>query len=221
MRLNAIGLTGGIGSGKSTVAAMLEQAGAAIVDTDAIARALTAPGGAALPRLAEVFGPTILDSLGALDRERMRALAFSDPQARVQLEQVLHPLIGLQAQAQAQAAHARGCAVVFDVPLLAESARWRARVQRIVVVDCEEQTQVARVMARSGWSHEAVARVIAQQATRERRRAIADAVIYNDGLQRQELQRKVLALWAHWQQPGAASPRGQLPDAAVEQSALG
>ena len=199
MRLSRIGLTGGIGSGKSTVAAWFAQAGAVIVDTDAIARALTAPGGAALPALAEAFGETILDAHGALDRERMRALAFSDPQARVRLERVLHPMIGREAQAQADRAGERP--VVFDVPLLAESAHWRARVQRIVVVDCELSTQVARVMARSGWSREAVGRVIAQQATRERRRGIADAVIFNEGLSPEALGQEVLALWTRWLQP--------------------
>lgn len=199
MRLTRIGLTGGIGSGKSTVAAWFAQAGAVIVDTDAIARALTAPGGAALPALADVFGASILDAQGALDRERMRALAFSDPQARVRLEGVLHPMIGQEARAQADRAGERP--VVFDVPLLAESAHWRARVQRVVVVDCEESTQVARVMARSGWSREAVERVIAQQASRARRRAIADAVIFNEGLSRDALGEQVLALWMRWLQP--------------------
>jgi|LakMenEpi03Aug12_release.lakeMendotaPanAssembly.Ray.scaffolds.fasta_scaffold202689_2 dephospho-CoA kinase len=205
MRLTRIGLTGGIGSGKSTVAGVLAQSGAVIVDTDAIARALTAPGGAALPALAEAFGASILDAQGALDRERMRGLVFSDPQARVRLERVLHPMIGQEAQAQAARAGDR--AVVYDVPLLAESTHWRARVQRIVVVDCEESTQVARVMARSGWSHETVGRVIAQQASRARRRAIADAVIFNEGLTQDALREQVLALWAHWQRTlGAGIP---------------
>ncbi|MEN9420348.1 MAG: dephospho-CoA kinase [Pseudomonadota bacterium] len=196
-RLSRIGLTGGIGSGKSTVAAVLAEAGAAIVDTDAIARALTAPGGAALPRLAQVFGARILDADGALDRAHMRELAFSDPTARQRLEQVLHPLIGEEAQAQAHAAGTRP--VVFDVPLLAESGHWRTRVQRVLVVDCEEATQVQRVMARSGWDREVVLRVIAQQSTRTRRRAIADAVIFNEGLTREALRAQVQALWAHWQ----------------------
>jgi len=219
VHLTRIGLTGGIGSGKSTVAQLLAQAGAAIVDTDAIARALTAPGGAALPRLAEVFGASILDAQGAMDRDRMRALVFSDPQARARLEAVLHPMIGRQAQEQA--AQAGDQPVVFDVPLLAESTAWRARVQRIVVIDCEESTQVNRVMARSGWSREAVLRVIAQQASRARRRAIADAVIYNDGLSPAELREDVLALWTHWQQPlgPVCGPRGSLT--AVEQSSVG
>lgn len=219
MRLTRIGLTGGIGSGKSTVAALLAEFGAVIVDTDAIARALTAPGGAALPRLAEVFGPTILDAHGALDRERMRALAFADPQARRQLEQVLHPMIGQEAQAQAARAGERS--VVFDVPLLAESVHWRARVQRILVVDCEESTQVERVMARSGWSRDAVTRVIAQQASRARRRAIADAVIFNEGLTREALREEVRALWTLWQQPAETGFPGSGGGRAVEQSARG
>lgn len=220
MALRRIGLTGGIGSGKSTVAALLAEGGAVIVDTDAISRALTAPGGAALPRLAEVFGAGILDAQGALDRERMRALAFSDPSARARLEQVLHPMIGREAQAQAARAGERP--VVFDVPLLTESAHWRARVQRIIVVDCHESTQVERVMARSGWNREAVTRVIAQQAPRARRRTIADAVIFNEGLTREALREQVRALWAHWQQrPACGAPCPADPDAAVEQSARG
>ena len=216
MRLTRIGLTGGIGSGKSTVAAELARAGAVIVDTDAIARALTAPGGAALPRLAQVFGASMLDAHGAMDRDRMRALVFSDPQARSRLEGVLHPLIGQQAQEQAEHAGARP--VVFDVPLLTESSTWRARVQRIVVVDCEESTQVARVMARNGWSREAVLRVIGQQAPRARRRAIADAVICNEGLSLDELGAQVQALWSHWQRPPTAAPGARGAGAAVEQS---
>ena len=195
--LSRIGLTGGIGSGKSTVAGLLAEAGAVIVDTDAIARALTAAGGAALPRLAQVFGPRILDAHGALDRAHMRELAFSDPTAKQRLEQVLHPLIGEEARAQADAAGDRP--VVFDVPLLAESGHWRARVQRVLVVDCEEATQVQRVMARSGWEREVVLRVMAQQSTRARRRAIADAVIFNEGLTRDALREQVQALWTHWQ----------------------
>jgi dephospho-CoA kinase len=119
-------------------------------------------------------------------------------------------------EAQAQAARAGERTVVFDVPLLAESAHWRARVQRIVVVDCEEPTQVARVMARNGWSRDTVARVIAQQATRARRRAIADAVIYNEGLTLEALRSQVRALWAHWQQPGGPGVPDPAPPAGCE-----
>lgn len=192
-----IGLTGGIGSGKSTVAEMLVRRGAVLVDTDAIARALTAPGGAALPALASEFGPEILQPDGALDRDRMRALAFGDAGAKARLEAVLHPLIGAEAARQAAAADAR--CVVFDVPLLAESTHWRSRVDRVLVVDCDEAVQQARVIRRSGWSADAVQRVIAQQATRAQRRAIADAVIHNDDTMGLDaLDRAVGALWRHW-----------------------
>jgi dephospho-CoA kinase len=195
----AIGLTGGIGSGKSTVARLLVQRGATLVDTDAIARSLTAPGGAALPALQAVFGPDIVDASGALDRARMRALAFGTPEAKARLEAVLHPMIGRQAQQEA--AQARAAAVpmiVFDVPLLTESSHWRARCERILVVDCSEDTQVQRVMSRSGWPREQVLSVIAQQATRAQRRRMADAVICNDGLDLEQLAREVHGLWRCW-----------------------
>ena len=195
----AIGLTGGIGSGKSTVAALLVAHGATLVDTDAIAHALTAPGGAAMPALRREFGDTIADAAGALDRARMRELAFADPGAKQRLEAILHPMIGQQAQAQAEAATTP--AVVFDVPLLTEASAWRARCDRILVVDCSEETQVQRVVARSGWSADQVRRVIGSQAGRERRRAIADAVIHNDGIDTAALAREVAALWACWVAP--------------------
>ena len=192
-----IGLTGGIGSGKSTVAGMLADLGAQVVDTDAIARALTAPGGAALPALAQRFGADILDGQGALDRARMRALVFADPGAKAALEGLLHPLI-LQ-QALAEAAQARsGQAVVFDVPLLAESGHWRQRVDRVLVVDCPEDEQVRRVMARSGWQAVEVQRVIASQASREQRRALADAVILNAGISLSALKAQVEGVWHAW-----------------------
>ena len=190
------GLTGGIGSGKSTVAALLAGCGATIVDTDAIARALTAPGGAALPALAASFGADIVGADGAMDRERMRAIAFADPDARRRLESILHPMIGAEALRQADAAGERP--VVFDVPLLAESAHWRERCERILVVDCREETQVERVIRRSGWSEDAVRRVVAQQAPRAVRRRIADAVIFNDGLTPDGLAAEVRALWSLW-----------------------
>jgi dephospho-CoA kinase len=191
-----VGLTGGIGSGKSTVATMLVACGARLVDTDAIAHALTAPGGAALPALAQAFGPDIVAVDGSMDRSRMRALAFGDASARRRLEAILHPMIGDEAQRQAGLADGR--TVIFDVPLLAASSVWRQRVERVLVVDCEADTQVQRVMQRSGWSAEQVQRVIAQQTPRDMRRAIADAVIFNDGLSFVALQAQVQALWSHW-----------------------
>jgi dephospho-CoA kinase len=191
-----IGLTGGIGSGKSTVAALLVQHGATLVDTDAIARGLTEPGGAAINLIAAEFGADLVAATGALDRDRMRALVFSDAAAKRRLEAILHPMIGAETQRQARAA--RTCVLVFDVPLLVESAHWRGRVDRVLVVDCEESTQVARVVARSALSHDAVRAIIAQQATRRQRRACADAVIHNDAPTPQELAQSVAALWHIW-----------------------
>jgi dephospho-CoA kinase len=190
-----IGLTGGIGSGKSTVASLLVRHGATLVDTDGIARALTGPRGAAMPALRALFGDDIADAQGALDRERMRALAFSDASAKGRLEAVLHPMIG--AQAERQAAASPGL-IVFDVPLLVESGRWRAKVDRVLVVDCSEATQIERVMRRSGWTRDAVERVIAAQASRSQRRGAADAVILNDGIGTDELAAQVDTLWKRW-----------------------
>lgn len=201
----AVGLTGGIGSGKSTVAAAWVALGAGLVDSDAIAHALTAPGGAAMPALREAFGPAAVTPEGALNRAHMRALVFADPAAKARLEGILHPMIGAQTQQAAAAAAAAGCpAGVFDVPLLAESKAWRARCDRILVVDCRPDTQVARVMARSGWPESQVRQVMAQQASREVRNAIADAVLFNDGVDLATLQAQVAQLWLDW---GLPSPR--------------
>ena len=194
-RVQTIGLTGGIGSGKSTVAQRLLACGAHLIDTDAIARALTQPGGRAMPELTAAFGPEALTPEGALNREHMRRLAFSDPTAKAQLEAILHPLIGQEALSQA--AQAVG-PVVFDVPLLTESRLWRARVDRVLVVDCREATQVERVVLRPGWDADGARRVVAQQATRAARRAIADAVIFNDGIGLETLDSEMRALWTQW-----------------------
>lgn len=189
-----IGLTGGIGSGKSTVAqALVIQGGALLVDTDAISRALTLPGGAAMPAIAQAFGPGFVTADGALDRAAMRELAFRDPDAKRRLEAILHPMIGDETARQAALA-APGQIVVFDVPLLVESGRWRRQVDRVIVVDCRESTQIERVMARSGLSEAAVRAILAQQADRAARRAAADAVLYNDGLTLEALQAEVGAL---------------------------
>jgi dephospho-CoA kinase len=198
-----IGLTGGIGSGKSTVATMLVACGAVLVDTDAIAHALTDPGGAALPELAREFGPDIVARDGSMDRARMRSLAFGDVSARRRLESILHPMIGDEAQRQASLAGS--APVVFDVPLLSASSPWRQRVERLLVIDCREETQVQRVMQRSGWPADQVQRVMAQQTPRTVRRAMADALIFNDGLSLDALQAQVQALWQHW----CMLPRGR------------
>lgn len=190
-----IGLTGGIGSGKSTVARMLAQRGAHVIDTDAIARALTLADGAALPDIAARFGNAMIGPDGALDRARMRALVFAQPQAKQDLEAILHPLIALETEQQARTA-GPGQPIVFDVPLLVETgARWRRQVDRVLVVDCSEATQEARVQARSGWPPAQVTQVIRQQASRAARRAAADAVIVNDGPDLAELEAEVDALW--------------------------
>lgn len=193
----SIGLTGGIGSGKSTVAAELVALGAQLVDTDAIAHALTQRGGAAMDAIAAAFGAGVVAPDGSLDRERMRGLVFADAAAKARLEALLHPMIGAEAQRRAAAAGA-GRVVVFDVPLLAESRHWRERVDRVLVVDCSVPTQIARVARRPGWSADAAARVIARQATREQRRAIADAVIHNDGITPAALAAQVRSLWSRW-----------------------
>jgi len=192
-----IGLTGGIGSGKSTVARRFATLGALVVDTDALAHALTAPGGDAIPAIAAAFGAGMIAADGAMDRAKMRALAFGQPAERRRLEAILHPMIAAATRAQASRAGA-GQAVVFDVPLLTESGTWRARVDRVLVVDCTNETQVARVTQRSGWTAEAVERAIAHQATRAQRRAIADAVIFNDGLSLAALEADVDGVWLAW-----------------------
>jgi len=191
-----LGLTGGIGSGKSTVARFWVEAGAVLVDTDAISRQITAPGGAAMPALVEVFGAEVLDAAGALDRDHMRQRVFSDPAAKAQLESVLHPLIGQLARQQAQAAGSRP--VVIDVPLLSATSHWRHWVHRVLVVDCETGTQVERVARRPGWTTELAQRVVAQQLSRPERRALADAVIHNDGLSLEALRQQVLDLHRLW-----------------------
>jgi len=189
-----IGLTGGIGSGKSTVASILVADGATLIDTDAIARAITLPRGAAMPAIAAAFGPSVVAADGGMDRARMRELVFADSAAKQRLEAILHPAIG--AECEARAAAATGL-IVFDVPLLVESKRWRALVDRVLVVDATEETQLRRVVARSGWTPEAVLAVIAQQAPRSARRAAADAVIFNETLSFEELALEVRALPWH------------------------
>jgi dephospho-CoA kinase len=179
-----IGLTGGIGSGKSTVAGFLARRGAAIIDADAISRSLTAPGGRAMAAIASTFGESMLGSDGAMNRQAMRERIFRDPQAKRQLEQIIHPLVNQITAEQAQAAVQSGHGVlVFDVPLLVESGeRWRKQVDRVMVVDCDTETQTQRVMARSGLSAEEVNRIVAQQASRAQRLACADWVVVNQGL---------------------------------------
>ena len=178
-----IGLTGGIGSGKSTVARMLLDCGAEVIDADAISRQLTGPGGLAIRTIAAHFGNHFITAEGALNRDLMRQLAFTDAAARKKLENIIHPLVREETLRQTERAGAAGrTCLVFDIPLLVESGRWRQQVDQVLVVDCRETTQVERVMARNSFTREAVQQIMDGQATRARRLAAADICIYNDGL---------------------------------------
>jgi len=173
-----VGLTGGIGSGKSTVAELFVELGAVLVDTDAIAHELTGPGGAAMPALRAEFGAGIAGADGALDRNAMRQRAFADPAAREKLEAILHPMIRRLSDERCRAAGAPY--VILAVPLLVESGAYRERCNRIVVVDCPESLQIQRVMARNGLSAAEVEAIMAAQASRPQRLAVADDVVLND-----------------------------------------
>ena len=178
MRL-VVGLTGGIGSGKSAAAEEFGRLGATVVDTDAIAHELTQPGGAAMPEVTRAFGVEYVDARGALDRARMRALAFRDPAARRRLEALLHPLI--RAESERRVAAASGAYVVHVVPLLVGSRDYRQRVSRVLVVDCPEDMQMARVRQRSSLPDDDILRIIRSQVPRAERLAAADDVIDNSG----------------------------------------
>ncbi len=178
-----LGLTGGIGSGKSTVAALLSQLGASVIDADAISRAATAAHGAAIPLIQATFGPEVLNAQGALDRDKMRQRIFADHAAKTQLERIVHPIVGQQTQQQVQTAEQSGSScIVFDIPLLVESQRWRDTLHRILVVDCLPSTQMARVRARNGLSDAEIQPILAAQASRITRLQAADFVLFNDGI---------------------------------------
>ncbi|MBR0567833.1 dephospho-CoA kinase [Azoarcus sp. L1K30] len=189
-----IGLTGGIGSGKSAVASRFAAHGIAIVDTDQIAHTLTGPDGAAIPLIREAFGKDMIAADGRLDRARMRTLVFANPEARQQLEHILHPMIRLESERQC--ATASSPYVILAVPLLIESGAYRERCSRICVVDCPPSLQIERVRARNGLSVEEVEAIIAAQSSREARLAAADDVIDNSS-----------SLEALWQQVDALHQR--------------
>jgi dephospho-CoA kinase len=194
-----LGLTGGIGSGKSTVASLLQQAGAYVADADALSRRATAMGGAAMPAIAATFGKQFIAYDGGLARDAMRKLVFTDPNAKARLEAIVHPVVTAQIQELGDLAVAAGHRVlVFDVPLLVESARWRAYVDAVIVVDCLPETQIQRVMQRNGHSRAQVESIMAAQASRAQRLAAADTVIYNDGINLQALQQEVLSCARQW-----------------------
>lgn len=198
--MRKIGLTGGIGSGKSTVARILAEQGLALVDADAISRAVTQSGGAAMPLIHAAFGDSVLATDGSLSRDAMRKLMLSNASIKARLEGILHPLIGEQInQSLARAEQSGAEAAVLDIPLLVEgdskdTVRWRHRLDTVWVVDCRAETQMARVQMRSGWAPAQIEAVITAQASREQRLAAADAVIFNDGLSLEALETEVLAL---------------------------
>lgn len=227
-----IGLTGGIGSGKSAAADCFATLGVCVVDTDAISHELTAAGGAAMPAILATFGSEMLTAEGALNRVLMRQRVFTEPAARLQLEAILHPLIRETSQrrveiarqrcdpAQRSSRHAELVStnspvgagdtpsapyVILVVPLLVESKNYRERVSRVLVIDCPEETQIIRTMARSAMTRNEILRVLASQATREQRLAAADDVIENDGTLAQ-LQQHVVALDATYR-----TNRGSFP----------
>ena len=192
-----LGLTGGIGSGKTYVANLLAGWGASVIDTDQIAHALTAPEGLAIAPIRAAFGSDVISLEGALDRSKMRELVFSNPAKRVTLEEILHPLIAQEVLVQAKTA--TGLYAVFVVPLLVESGRWRDRIDRLCVVDCDEATQIARVQARSGIPTDTIRRILDAQASREQRLAVADDIIVNSARTTvQELEKQVLVLHEGW-----------------------
>jgi dephospho-CoA kinase len=195
-----LGLTGGIGSGKSTVASIMASAGAAVMDADAISRALTLPGGRAIPAILAEFGEQLIAPDGAMNRDAMRALVFSNPESKRQLEAIIHPLVGQVLQEESIAATAAGHAcLVYDVPLLVESGeRWRRQVDLVCVVDCGLETQIQRVMSRSQLGRAEIERIISQQASRQQRLDCADAVIFNEGIDLAHLKQLVHEMMARF-----------------------
>jgi dephospho-CoA kinase len=192
-----LGLTGGIGSGKTQVANLLARWGASVIDTDLIAHSLTAPGGKAIDQIQQVFGADLIDSSGALNRARMRELVFAHPARRAELEAILHPLIAQAVRQEAELA--QGLYIVFVVPLLVESGRWRQQIDRLCVVDCDQATQIQRVQSRSGIELATIQKILAAQATREQRLAVADDVIDNSwAVSMAALEKQVLVLHQGW-----------------------
>ena len=177
-----LGLTGGIGSGKSTVASLFVQHGAVLIDADAISRQVTSAGGKAIKSIAGILGAQYITSDGALDRAMMRQASFSDKAIRTKLEAIVHPLVGEEsARLASDAVRTNAQCIVFDIPLLVESRSWRQRVDQVLVVDCLAETQIQRVMARNAITREDVMKIIESQANRVTRLRAADLVIFNAG----------------------------------------
>lgn len=188
-----LGLTGGIGSGKSTVASMLAAYGAVVIDADAISRNLTTPQGAAIEAIRQQFGELMISADGSLNRNRMRDMVFTDVSAKSHLENIIHPLIKQEMGKQEQSALVSGSKLlIYDIPLLAESQNWRCQLDQVLVVDCREQAQIQRVMSRSALSQADVEKIIASQASRKMRNSTADIVIFNDSITIQQLREQVM-----------------------------
>jgi dephospho-CoA kinase len=198
-----IGLTGGIGSGKSTVAALFAALGAAVIDSDAIARELTAPGGAAIEAVRAAFGAAMIDAQGAMDRARMRERVLSDAAARRRLEGILHPMIRARSELLAREAQGRFPVLIFEIPLLAEGGAARARegLDRILVVDCPPERQLAHACARGTMPPEQVRAVMASQAGRRARLDVADDILVNAGTL-DALRARVALLWTFYRDGG-------------------
>ena len=189
-----VGLTGGIGSGKSTVAALLAARGAVVVDADQLARQALEPDGAAFGAVAARFGPDVMAADGSIDRTRLAAVVFADPTARVDLEAIVHPCVRAGVAERVAAEAGTGHVVVVEIPLLAESPAARAGLEAIIVVDCPEDVAVARLVAHRGMSEADARARVAAQASREDRRAIADFVLDNAG-RRAKLDAEVDRCW--------------------------
>jgi dephospho-CoA kinase len=197
-----LGLTGGVGSGKSTVAKLLAALGAVVIDADAISRSLTATDGAAIETIKQQFGEIMISADGSLSRNRMRDLVFTDSEAKNRLESIIHPLIKLEIQRQEQSAISLGTKlIIYDIPLLVESTNWRPVLDQVLVVDCLEQTQIERVMARNALKKEDVKKIIANQASRKMRNSAADIVIFNDSITVEQLREQVTLVAQHLQHP--------------------
>jgi dephospho-CoA kinase len=193
-----LGLTGGIGSGKSTVADIFATLGAVVIDADGISRSLTAPHGAAIETIKQQFGEDMISADGSLNRDRMRDLVFIDVVAKKCLEAIIHPLIKLEMQRQDQAAVASGAKlIVYDIPLLVESKNWRPTLDKILVIDCLEQTQINRVILRNKLKTADVKKIISSQASRKMRNSAADIVIFNDSITVEQLREQVTHLAKH------------------------
>lgn len=192
-----IGLTGGIGSGKSTVATLLGRHGAHVIDADAIVHGLTQSGGSAIDPIRQQFGADFIDASGALDRKRMRDLVFADTSAKTRLEAIIHPLVGaIIATRTDQVPNAGLTCIVIEIPLLVESGRWRQRLDHVLVVDCDQETQLARTIERNALDRAAVLRIIAAQVNRQQRLRVADSVLFNQGLSVEQLTLEVAHLAA-------------------------